>query len=287
MRRAIGRGLSQLVAEDLSGAASENTSEVAISAIVPNPRQPRRHFDEGALQDLAASIKEHGIIQPLLVRPAGPGQYELIAGERRLRASKLAGLKVVPITVRSTTNEVSLELALIENIQREDINAMECARAYRQLIDEFDLTQEQVAAKVGKSRVAITNTLRLLKLPTRIQAAVNGGEISEAHARALLGFESDAHMLAVFDQVLEKGLTVKDVEQRAKSVTRPTKKGTSAKTAPLIESDPNNAALEEALSTFFGASTKIKKGEIGGELSIQFYSDDDLDRILDILGFRL
>ena len=275
------------MAEDLSAATPENTSEVAITAIVPNPRQPRRHFDEGALHDLAASIKEHGIIQPLLVRPAGPGQYELIAGERRLRASKLAGLKVVPITVRSTTNEVSLELALIENIQREDINAMECARAYRQLIDEFDLTQEQVAAKVGKSRVAITNTLRLLKLPTRIQTAVNGGEISEAHARALLGFESDAHMLAVFDQVLEKGLTVKDVEQRAKSVTRPTKKGTSAKTAPLMESDPNNAALEEALSTFFGASTKIKKGEIGGELSIQFYSDDDLDRILDILGFRL
>lgn len=275
------------MAEDLSAATPENTSEVAITAIVPNPRQPRRHFDEGALEDLAASIKEHGIIQPLLVRPAGPGQYELIAGERRLRASKLAGLKVVPITVRSTTNEISLELALIENIQREDINAMECARAYRQLIDEFDLTQEQVAAKVGKSRVAITNTLRLLKLPARIQTAVNGGEISEAHARALLGFESDAHMLAVFDQVLEKGLTVKDVEQRAKSVTRPTKKGTSAKTAPLMESDPNNAALEEALSTFFGASTKIKKGEIGGELSIQFYSDDDLDRILDILGFRL
>lgn len=275
------------MAEDFSGVAPENTSEVAISAIAPNPRQPRRQFDEGALQDLAASIKEHGIIQPLLVRPAGPGQYELIAGERRLRASKLAGLKTVPITVRSTTNEVSLELALIENIQREDINAMECARAYRQLIDEFDLTQEQVAAKVGKSRVSITNTLRLLKLPTRIQSAVNGGEISEAHARALMGFESDAHMLAVFDQVLEKGLTVKDVEQRAKSVTRPTKKGTSAKSAQQTESDPNNAALEEALSTFFGASTKIKKGEIGGELSIQFYSDDDLDRILDILGFRL
>lgn len=275
------------MAEDLSGVAPENASEAAISAIVPNPRQPRRQFDDRALQDLAASIKEHGIIQPLLVRPASEGKYELIAGERRLRASKLAGLKTVPITVRSTTNQVSLELALIENIQREDINAMECARAYRQLIDEFDLTQEQVAQKVGKSRVAITNTLRLMKLPTRIQAAVNGGEISEAHARALLGFESDAHMLAVFDQVLEKGLTVKDVEQRAKTVTRPTKKGGSAKSAPLIESDPNNAALEEALSTFFGASTKIKKGEIGGELSIQFYSDDDLDRILDILGFRL
>lgn len=276
-----------MVAEDVAVSAPENSNEVPITAIVPNPRQPRRHFDEEALKDLAASIREHGIIQPLLVRPPLEGQYELIAGERRLRASKLAGLKSVPITIRSTTNEVSLELALIENIQREDINAMECARAYRQLIDEFNLTQEQVATKVGKSRVAITNTLRLLKLPTRIQSAVNGGEISEAHARALLGFENDAHMLAVFDQVVEKGLTVKDVEKRAKSVTRPTKKGPSQKQAQVAASDPNNAALEEALSTFFGATTKIRKGEIGGEVSIQFYSDDDLDRILDILGFRL
>ncbi len=286
MRRAIGKGLSQLVGEQELPVSSENVSEAPISAISPNPRQPRRQFDDAALQELAASIKEHGIIQPLVVRSVGAGQYELIAGERRLRASKLAGLKAVPITIRTATNEVSLEIALIENIQREDINAMECARAYRQLIDEFSLTQEQVAEKVGKSRVAITNTLRLLKLPARIQTAVNEGQITEAHARALLGFESDAHMLAVFDQVVEKGLTVKEVEQRAKSVTRPTNKGKAPK-AIAQESDPNNAALEEALSTYFGATTKIRKSAIGGELAIQFYSDDDLERILDILGFRL
>ena len=286
MRRSIGKGLSQLVADEELPALRDTVSEALIGAIVPNPRQPRRQFDESALQELAASIKEHGILQPLVVRSIGAGKYELIAGERRLRASKLAGLTSVPITVRAATNEVSLELALIENIQREDINAMECARAYRQLIDEFQLTQEQVAAKVGKSRVAITNTLRLLKLPTRIQSAVNDGQITEAHARALLGFESDAHMLAVFDQVISQGLTVKDVEERAKSVTRPTSKARTSK-AGTQEQDPNNAALEEALSTYFGATTKIRKGQVGGELAIQFYSDDDLDRILDIFGFRL
>ncbi len=287
MRRGIGRGLSHLVAEDLVKTPVDNESEVPIESIVPNPRQPRRVFSEAALQDLAASIREHGVIQPLLVRPAGASKYELIAGERRLRASKLAGRTTVPITIRSATNQTSLELALIENIQREDINAMECARAYRQLIDEFDLTQDQVATKVGKSRVAITNTLRLLKLPTRIQNAVFEGNITEAHARALLGFDNETHMIAVFDQVVEKGLTVKDVEKRAKSATRPTQKAAKAPQFSPGVSDPNNAALEEALSTFFGASTKIRKSEIGGELTIQFYSDDDLDRILDILGFRL
>lgn len=286
MRRSIGKGLSQLVGESDLPAIQENVSEAAIASIVPNPRQPRRQFDEGALQELASSIREHGIIQPLVVRSLGAGKYELIAGERRLRASKLAGLKSVPITVRAATNEVSLEIALIENIQREDINAMECARAYKQLIEEFNLTQEQVAEKVGKSRVAITNTLRLLKLPARIQTAVNDGQITEAHARALLGFESDAHMLAVFDQVVSQGLTVKEVEQRAKSVTRPTNKGKGSK-ASAQETDPNIAALEEALSTYFGATTKIRNGAVGGELAIQFYSDDDLERILDVLGFRL
>jgi ParB family transcriptional regulator, chromosome partitioning protein len=283
MRRAIGKGLSQLIAEQYDGSATE----APVEAIEPNARQPRLRFDDEALADLAASIKEFGILQPLVVRPISDGRYELIAGERRLRAAKLAGLKSVPISIRSATNEVSLELALIENIQREDINAMECARAYRQLIDEFSLTQEQVASKVGKSRVAITNTLRLLKLPKKVQDAVNGGAISEAHARALLGFENEIHMLAVFDQIMERGLTVKEVEQRAKAVTRPTKKSAPGKAKAAGSSDPNMGALEEALSAYFGAPAKIRKGEVGGELALQFYSDDDLERILEIFGFRL
>lgn len=282
MRRQIGKGLSQLIGEQYDG----NATEAPIDSIVPNARQPRLIFDENALQELSNSIKEFGVLQPLVVRAISDGQYELIAGERRLRASKLAGLRTVPITIRAATNEVSLELALIENIQREDINAMECARAYRQLIDEFNLTQEQVAERVGKSRVAITNTLRLLKLPKKVQEAVNGGAISEAHARALLGFENEIHMLAVFDQVLEQGLSAKEVEQRAKKVTRPTHKR-STKAGEATVADPNNQALEESLSIFFGANTKIRKGEVGGEIAIQFYSDDDLERILEVFGFRL
>jgi ParB family chromosome partitioning protein len=238
-------------------------------------------FDRIALEELAASIREVGVLQPLVVRPIGKGKYELIAGERRLRASKLAGLKTVPITVRSVTNEGSLELAIIENVQREDINALECARAYRQLVDEFGLSQEQVAKKVGKSRVAVTNTLRLLRLPARIQEAINQEQITEAHARALLGFDNEAHMVAVFETVVEKGLTVKDVEERAKAVTRPTKRKPKAVEAFR---DPNEQSLEEALSTLLGSPVKIRRGRVGGEVVVQFYSDDDLDRILEQLG---
>lgn len=285
MRRAIGRGLSQLIDAAPEPAPIIGANEALIDDIVPNSRQPRHVFDRTALEELAASIREVGVLQPLVVRPIAKGRYELIAGERRLRASKLAGLKSVPIVVRSVTNEGSLELAIIENVQREDINALECARAYRQLIDEFGLSQEQVAKKVGKSRVAVTNTIRLLRLPKRIQDALNQEKITEAHARALLGFDNEAHMLAVFQTVVEKGLTVKDVEEKAKSVTRPTKRKKQLGEV-AVQQDPNERALEEALSTFLGASTKIKRGKVGGEVAIQFYSDEDLERILDALGFR-
>lgn len=283
MRRALGKGLSQLIAEQYDG----SPSEVSVEAIQPNARQPRTSFDPETLKELSASIAEHGILQPLAVRPIADGQYELIAGERRLRAAKMAGLKTVPVTIRSATNEASLELALIENIQREDINAMECARAYRHLIDDFGLSQEQVADKVGKSRAAISNTLRLLKLPKRVQEGVSNGAISEGHARALLGFESDAHVLAVYDQILSQGLSVKEVETKAKGHTRQAKNPT-ARTVQLPKNqDPNESALESALSTYFGAPVKIKKGEGAGEMTIQFYGDDDLERILEVFGFRL
>jgi ParB family chromosome partitioning protein len=282
MRRALGKGLSQLIADQYDG----SPSEVPIEAIVPNALQPRVHFEPGPLEELSRSIKEHGILQPVAVRPIADGQYELIAGERRLRAAKLAGLRTIPVIIRAATNENSLELALIENIQREDINALECARAYRRLVDDFGLTQEQVADKVGKSRVAITNTLRLLKLPRRIQEAVSSGKISGAHARALLGFESEAHQLAVFDQIISNNLTVKAVEQKSKEVsTRPRSSARPQK--QLTDSDPNSSALEEALSTYFGTPVKIDRTSVDGTLGIKFYSDDDLERILEILGFRL
>src|SRR5580704_9085673 len=184
MRRALGKGLSQLIAEQYEGP----TNELPVADIVPNSRQPRTVFNDEALEELAASIREYGILQPLIVRPLAEGKHELIAGERRLRAAKLAGLTSVPVIVRSAGNQSSLELALIENLQREDINALESAKAYRRLIDEFGMTQEQVADRVGKSRVSVANTVRLLRLPKRIMEGLEAGFISEGHARALLAF---------------------------------------------------------------------------------------------------
>ena len=171
-RRGLGRGLEVLIG---GGGDVRELAEMPVAEMHPNPRQPRRHFEAEAVSGLAESIREQGLIQPVVVRPRDAGGYELIAGERRLRASKLAGLKTVPILVRSASSQSSLELALIENIQREDINPLECARAYRKLIDEFGMTQEQVADKVGKSRTGVANTVRLLRLPTRIQEGLQGG----------------------------------------------------------------------------------------------------------------
>ena len=277
MRRALGKGLSQLVAEQFD----DSPTEALLSALVPNPRQPRLHFDEAALAELADSIKTHGILQPLLVKPVGDGSYELIAGERRLRAAKLAGLKTVPILIRSAGDQGSLELAIIENVQREDISAIESAVAYRRLTDEFGLTQEIVAQKVGKSRVAVSNTMRLLRLPKRIQDGLQVGKITEGHARALLTSDSEPVQLALYDLIVEKQLSVREVEQRAKKT--PT---TKPETKQKVE-DPNDLAVAEALSILFGTPTKIERKKQGGELVLSFYSDDDLDRILEQLGVRL
>jgi ParB family chromosome partitioning protein len=280
MRRALGKGLSQLIAEQYEGP----TNELPVDDIVPNTRQPRTVFNDEALHELAASIREFGILQPLIVRPLAEGQHELIAGERRLRAAKIAGLSSVPVIVRSAGNQSSLELALIENIQREDINALESARAYRKLIDEFGLTQEQVADRVGKSRTVIANTVRLLRLPKRITEGLEGGLISEGHARTLLGFDSEAQQLAVYDQILERKLTVRDVENLAKPKApgQPSKKPEKS-----VHTDPNYRALEESISTYVGSPVKILRSEVGGKMVVEFYSEDDLDRILELIGFRL
>lgn len=287
MRRALGKGLSQLIGEQVEQ-VEPGAQEVAIDAIVPNAKQPRQYFEETALQELADSIKEHGILQPILVRPIAEGKYELIAGERRWRASKLAGLKTVPVIVRSAANVDVLEWSLIENIQRSDITPLETARAYRRLVDEFGLTQEQVAEKVGKSRVAVTNTLRLLKLQPKVLKGLEEGKITEGHARALLGVESPVIQLALYDKILEQGLTVRDVEKTSQSsaakAPKTSKGGRPRKDAPK---DADTQMLEEALSTYFGSPVKIDRGQVGGKLQIEFYSDDDLTRILDVLGIRI
>lgn len=282
MRRALGKGLSQLIAEQYESAPSD----VGIDDIVPNQRQPRSFFDESALEELASSIREFGVLQPLLVRPLTEDKYELIAGERRWRASRLAGLTRVPVIVRSAGGQTSLELALVENVQREDINALEQARAYRRLIDEFKLTQEQVAERVGKSRTAVANTTRLLRLPKRIQDGLEGGQISEGHARALLSLEDEAKMLALYDLIVERGMSVRDVERASK--TKPTAVRGDAPPPTPIHSDPNDRALESALQVHFGTEVRLNREEKGGgKLTLDYYSDEDLDRILEIIGFRM
>lgn len=286
MRRALGKGLSQLIAEQFESAPTE----AEVESISPNARQPRLYFDEDALQELADSIREHGIIQPLLVRPSGENRYELIAGERRLRAAKLAGLARVPIVIRSADNQDSLELALIENIQREDINPIESAQAYRKLIDEFSLTQEQVAERVGKSRTAVANMVRLLRLPIEVQEGLQVGSISEGHARALLQLGDEHRQLEVYEDILVKGLTVRDVERIARPPNPdapPPNPKAKETPKPFPAVDPNLRAVEDRLREFLGTPVKILSTEKGGTLTVEFFSDDDLQRVLDVIGFSL
>lgn len=279
-RTALGKGLSQLIAEEVQA----TPNEVRVSDIVPNKLQPRTIFQDEALHDLASSIKVHGVLQPLAVRALGDGKYELIAGERRFRAAKLAGLKHVPVVVREADNRQALEIALVENIQREDITPLECARAYKRLSEEFSLTQEEIAEKVGKARVTVANSIRLLKLPQRIQEGLEKMAITEGHARALLGLATDAHRLAVFDQIVSRGLTVHDVEKAAQAASG---KASAATTKKVSRRSVEDASLEEALSTRLGTPVKILRSAQGGQLSVAFYSDDDLQRILDSVGVSL
>lgn len=282
MRRALGKGLSQLMGEQ----ADASVLSIKVANIVPNQRQPRTHFDEAALDELAESIKEHGILQPLIVRPISEGKYELIAGERRLRASQRAGLEEVPALVRAASAQGSLELALIENLQREDIGAMESARAYRRLIDEFGLRQEDIAVRVGKSRPSIANTLRLMKLPLEVQDGLDSGVISEGHARALLALEGATAQIALFRRTVRDGLSVREVENAARPKPKPESQFKETSKAPKT-TDPNWQALEEGLSVYFGSPVRLEQGQVGGKLIVEFYSDDDLQRILDVLGIHL
>ncbi len=279
MRRAL-KGLSHLIVEE----SEQAPTEVSVQDIVPSLRQPRTVFDEQALQELAASIRVHGVLQPLAVRQQPNGKYELIAGERRFRAAKMAGLRAVPIVVREADNREALELALVENIQREDITPMECARAYRRLMDEFGLTQELVAEKVGKGRTAVANSVRLLKLPKRVQEGLESGALSEGHARALLSLPNEAQIMAVYDQIVRRGLTVRDVERISQeSTARKSKSAGKPRTARSVE----DASLEEALSTRLGSPVRLSRTPEGGQINVTFYSDDDLQRILDVLGVSL
>lgn len=285
MRRPLGKGLTQLMGEQSEAAPST----VPISSLRPNSHQPRRHFDEDALSQLAQSIAEVGVLLPLIVRPVSDEKYEIIAGERRWRAAQQAGLLDVPVIIRSASAQDSLEIAIIENVQREDISAIECALAYKELADTFGLNQDQIAKKVGKSRVAISNTLRLLRLPETMQAAIGNGSITEGHARAILMIDSPAKQQELFERIVIEGISVREAERIARGDSPKAVVNGSISNQPKSRQrkDPIWGALENGLSEYFGSPVILQKGDVGGKMVIEFYSDEDLQRILDILGVGL
>lgn len=274
----LGKGLGALMLEN-NVDDMVSTSTLPINEIIPNKEQPRKTFDEGALQELADSITVHGVLQPLLVRPLLSGGYQLIAGERRWRASRMAGLKEVPVIIRELSDSESMEIAIIENLQREDLNPIEEAEGLQALIDKCDYTQEQVAVSVGKSRPAIANALRLLKLPEEVRQMTKEGEISAGHARALLAFDNQAIMYEVAKQIVSDKLTVRDVERLAKRPTKSAEKKQNAK-----HRDSFYDEVELSLTDVLGRRVKVYNGRSKGTLEIEFYSLDDLKDIANAIA---
>lgn len=288
-RKALGKGLSSLIPVSIARAPAlpqptskptESTQrpfelKLEISKIKPNPRQPRQTFDESALEDLANSVKTQGLLQPVVVRPSADGQYELVAGERRWRAAQRAGIHQIPAVVRDVPDEKLLELALIENLQREDLNAIEEAEAYRILIDDLSLTQGEVAERVGKQRTTIANALRLLNLPASVQGLLRTRRISMGHARALLALEDPKAIEALAARVVAEGLSVRDVEARAK---RPAGSQPRAGRPPKAI-DPNVAAAEQALQRAIGTRVRILGNGKVGRVELHYHSAEELDRL--------
>ncbi len=282
-RKALGRGLSALLSADNSPTGAEDTFEVEVSLIDPSPAQPRSHFDEKSLSDLSTSIRENGVVQPLLVRRKGV-RFELIAGERRWRAAQRAGLARVPVVVRQVPDEKLLELALIENIQREDLNAIEEAHAYKKLIETMGMTQEALAARVGRDRSYITNYIRLLHLPEDLQRLVQEGKLSTGHGRTLLG-ASDVHIQRrVARRIIEKGLSVRETERMIRLLVAEPRSQTK-KVAVRRVTNPNVRAAETRLRRTLGTQVRIAQNATGtgGRIEIEYYSEDDLDRVYQLL----
>ena len=260
------------------------TARISLEDIKINPKQPRRDFDEQALQELAASIKLHDIIQPLTVSKLANGKYQLIAGERRFRASKIAGLKDVPAYVRQANDKQLLELALLENLQREDLNAVEIAMSYKRMMDELGYTQEQVAESMGKERSTVTNYIRLLKLPPDIQLAVRNGSLSMGHARALVNIDTIDRQLFVFAEITQKGLSVRQTEELVRNMYKAEKSGTVISS---VKQDLPAAykKIEDNLSSHFGTKVKMMHNKKGyGSITIEYYSLEELNKILDAMN---
>jgi ParB family transcriptional regulator, chromosome partitioning protein len=278
----LGKGLDALLQDTSQPAPAAvpsmdaGVTEAPIDKVIPNPQQPRQIMKEEQLRELADSIIEHGVIQPLIVTyNETQDQYILIAGERRLRASNLAGLKTVPVLVREATNQQQLELALIENVQRADLTALETAEAYEHLQKEFSLSHEEIANRVGKSRTAVTNTLRLLKLPPVVKQALADDQITEGHARALLALSTKQGQTAALQTIIKQGLNVRQTEEliRKLSGEKPTPKPRKAPTPEILE-------LEQQLRTHFGTKVTLSHGKNGGSVIIHYYSNEELDALM-------
>lgn len=281
-KAALGRGLSALLGDDgpsLTGAVQpeEKIIRLPLERVDPNPFQPRREFEPQALAALTASIKEHGLLQPLVVRPA-VGGYQLIAGERRLRASQLAGLSEVPVVVREADDRASLLLALLENLQREDLNAIEEARAFQRLVDDFFLSHEEIATGLGRDRSTVANTLRLNKLPKDFQDDVSARRISAGHARCLLTLPNEAKMRALRDRIVREGLSVRVAERLAKAML-----AEAPAVKPVSQAQAYLESLAEGMQKSLGARVNIKRKGKKGSITIQFQSDEDLERLLERL----
>lgn len=274
----LGKGLGALMLENATDEML-SANELPINEIVPNRDQPRKTFDETALAELAESIKQHGVLQPLLVRPLAAGGYQLVAGERRWRACRMAGLTQVPVVIKELTDTETMEIAIIENLQREDLNPIEEAEGLQALIDKCGYTQEEVAASVGKSRPAIANSLRLLRLPEEVREMTKNGEISAGHARALLAFDNDAMMCECAKNIVSKELTVRDVERLAKI-----KESAAPARRKSRRRDSFYDEVELSLSETLGRKVKVYNGRGYGTLEIEFYSAEDLKEIANKLG---
>ena len=284
-RNALGRGLDSLISmDDVQTGGSSAINEIAISQISPNPDQPRTSFDETALEELAVSIRELGIIQPLTLRSMGPNAYQIISGERRYRAAKLAGLESVPAYVRTVNDAELTEMALIENIQREDLNAIEIALTFRKLIDQYNLTQERLSERIGKNRATIANFLRLLKLPAEVQLGLRDKALDMGHARALLSIDKASVQLKLYNEILKNGLSVRQVEQLVKNYREGDKDGAVAAAGKAkTMSSKDYEVLRKHLSGSFGVPIKFTCDAHGkGKITFPFKDEAELNKIISI-----
>lgn len=290
-RNALGRGLGALL-EDSPSNRKESTesspvssiNEIPVESIAVNPFQPRTHFDQGALNELAESIKTQGIIQPITVRKVGENAYQLISGERRLQASKIAGLETIPAYIRTANDQQMLEMALIENIQRENLNAIEIALSYQRLITECELKQEQLGERVGKNRSTVTNYLRLLKLPPDIQIAVRDKKLSMGHARAIINVDNVDAQLEIFKKIINNDLSVRKTEELVRNYTNPAKSTIESRAGGHPDQEILVKKLQNRLSSHFGTKVSIRTDGSKGEIKIPFVSSEDLERILEIIN---